>query len=57
MTAEHGFSILDPVLTADGLGRIVEFDTGGDGRPMAKVGFGGGTSFRWYDINKITFAL
>lgn len=47
----------DPVVTCDGtLGKIGEFDTGGDGRLMAKVNFKGGT-YRWYDINKITHAL
>jgi hypothetical protein len=50
-------TIPDPVLTPDGkIGLIGEFDTGGDGRMMAKVNFKDHT-YRWYDINKITHAL
>jgi hypothetical protein len=51
------FTINDSVLTPDGtLGRIGEFDEGGDKRIMAKVNFGDG-QHRWYDVNRLTYAL
>lgn len=56
MSAEKLY-VSDTVLTPDGkLGKIGEFDTGGDGRKMAKVNFKGGT-YRWYETNKLTHAL